>query len=139
MIEDKDLYLEDFRYYLKESYVHNNIANLCKVVNDETDGNCFTLHKRVIRRACDMLWDFIDQNAVDKMSSLYYANHNQSVLSTLKRALALQVEYFLQIGDTGNAVGMKLTDRVHKGAIQLLSGANFFNIKFTDLKPYEEW
>ena len=139
MLEDKDMYLEDLRYYLKESYVHNNIADLCKVVEDETDGNKATLHKRVIRRACDMLWDFIEQHAIDRMSTLYYAGHNQEAFSTLKRALALQVEYFLQVGDTGNAVGMKISDRVHKGAIQLLSGINFFNIKFIDLKPYEEW
>ncbi len=139
MLEDKDMYLEDLRYYLKESYVHNNIADLCKVVQDETDGNKATLHKRVIRRACDMLWDFIDENAVDKMSSLYYAGHNTVAYSTLKRALALQVEYFLQVGDTANAIGMKKEDRVHKGAIQLLKGVNFFNLLYTDLKPYEEW
>lgn len=139
MLEDKDLYLQDFRYYLRENYVHNNIADLCKVVSDETDGDCTTLHKRVIRRGCDILWDFIELNAVDKMSSLYYASHNQLALSTLKRALALQVEYFLQIGDTANAVGMKLTDRVHKGAIQLLSGVNFLNLKIHNLPEFEEW
>ena len=139
MLEDKDMYFEDLIYYLKESYVHNNIADLCKVVEDETDGNKATLHKRVIRRGCDMLWDFIERNAIDRMSTLYYAGHNQEAFSTLKRALALQVEYFLQVGDTGNAIGMKTSDRVHKGAIQLLSGINFFNIKFIDLKPYEEW
>ena len=67
MIKDNDLIFdkETKRFYLTEDYVLNKMGtDLQKVAFDELDQNLSTFNQRQIEYACDMIFDFIDIQAL---------------------------------------------------------------------------
>ncbi len=142
ILQDNDLIFdkETLRYYLTEEYVFNTIGDLSVIAIDEFDPNPSSLPERVIKRACDMLYDFIEIESIDSISSLYFLTHSKKALNCLKRALCLQLEYLCQVGDTANSVGMKRKDRVHNGAVDLLAKLGIFNVRINGIpKNVENW
>ena len=130
---------ETMRYYLNKDYVAS-FVDLKTVVIDEFLPNQSNAPEEYIRYACDVLWDFIDKNAVEKISTKYYFTQNKEAYIALKRALKMQLLRFIQVGDTDNGVGFKSTDRLHKGAVNALYGIGAFHVLITNIPlDVEEW
>lgn len=94
MILDNDLEFDEVtgRYYLKEDYVYNELGtDIGILANDETDTNKHTLVKRNLKYASDMIYDFIDDNAVSPTSTYYQVTQDKSSHLAIKRALEYQL------------------------------------------------
>jgi len=131
MIEDSDLIFDNDtkRYYLTSNYVYNNLGtDLSKILYDELDTNKATLVQRTINFACDELYDFIEDNAVDNMSSLYAVTQNMNMHNAIKKALGYQLLYFIQNGDITQEIGHTMSETVSARAIQILKAKGVFHI-----------
>lgn len=130
MILDNDVYFdkETQRYYLTESYVLNKMGtDLSVVADDEFDTNVDTLNKRTIEYACDIVYDFLENNAISKQSARYLVTQSQEAYNSLKNALKYQLFDFIQVGDVSTERGNKASDTVNIRAVQSLKKANLFN------------
>lgn len=142
MIKDNDLTFNtsNKRYYLTENYVYNKLGtDLALVTFDEFDTNLSTLKARTIEYACDMLYDFIENNAVSRMSTLYDFTQRQEAYEALKKALGYQLLYFIQVGDTSTEKDEKVSETVSKRAIQILKANDCFHIVRRVPQNVEEW
>lgn len=129
MIIDNDLELKNGRYYLTEEYVYNELGtDLSLILIDEFDTNVSTLNRRKIKYVCDMLYDYIDENAFDKQSTYCAFREVEDLHNALKDALGYQLFYFATNGDVSNDVGNKARLTVSERAIQRLNGAGAFHI-----------
>lgn len=140
MIVDNDLIFnkESKRYYLTEEYVYNKLGiDLSMHIVDETDTNLSTLNKRVIEEACDELYEFVEDNSVSRLSTLYDFAVRKEAHNALKKALGLQLMYFMQLGDTSHNVEDGNKYVVNTRALRVLHSANCFHIRYTDIP--EEW
>lgn len=143
MILDNDVYFdkEAQRYYLTESYVLNKMGtDLSMVADDEFDANIDTLNKRTIEYACDIVYDFLEENAISKKSARYLVTQSKEAFNCLKRALKYQLFDFIQVGDVSTERGNKASDTVNIRAVQSLKSANLFNTILTRVpENVEEW
>lgn len=140
MILDNDLVLDrnTGRYYLTETYVYNEMGtDIALLQNDELDTHKETLVKRNIKYACDMIYDFIDDNAVSPQSTYYYVTWNKLAHNSIKRALELQVFDFLQKGDSSMEDGGKVA--INSRAIQTLNANSCFHVVARDIPEITEW
>lgn len=131
MIVDNDLELDKKakRYYLTENYVYNDLGtDLSLIQFDEFDTNISTATKRNIKYACDMVYDYIDENAFDKTSTYYAFLEDEDVHRAIKEALGLQLYYFILNGDVSNDVGNKSALTISSRVVQKLNGAGVFHI-----------
>lgn len=136
MIQDSDLIFneETKRYYLTSNYVYNKLGtDLSKILYDELDTNKYTLPQRTIEYACDELYDFIEDNAVDSESSLYAVTQNHDMHNALKKALGYELLYFIQNGDASQEQGNAMSDTISSRAIQLLRAKGIFHIIITKI------
>lgn len=143
MIVDNDLIFnkETKRYYLTEDYVLNKMGtDLQKVTFDELDQNLSTLNLRTIEYACDMVYDFIEMNAVHRESALYGVTRDEDKHQAIKKALEYQLFDFIQNGDASMEHGGKVSDTVNQRAIQKLIGADVFNSIYYNIpNDVENW
>lgn len=131
MIQDSDLTFnqETKRYYLTSNYVYNKLGtDLSKILYDELDTNRATLVQRTIEYACDELYDFVEDNAIDGESSKYAVTQNLAMHNALKKALGYQLLYFIQNGDISQEAGNVMSDTVSARAIQTLKAKGVFHI-----------
>ncbi len=143
MIKDNDLIFdkETKRFYLTEDYVLNKMGtDLQKVAFDELDQNLSTFNQRQIEYACDMIYDFIEMNAVHRDSALYGIAVDKDKNRAVKKALEYQLFDFIQKGDASMGENAKASDTVNVRAIQKLIGADVFNsIYFNIPEDVNEW
>ena len=143
MIEDSDLTFDKDtkRYYLTNNYVFNKLGtDIAVVAYDDLDTNLATLNKRVIEYACDMLYDFLEDNAVSRESSLYYVTQDKDAHIAMKKALGYQLLHFIQNGDLSNEIGHKVSETVNNRAIQTLKAKNVFHVKYRQIPDdVEQW
>lgn len=142
MIEDSDLIFNKVnkRYYLTVDYVYNKLGtDLSTILFDEFDTNLSTIQERTIEYACDMLYDFIEENAVNRISTLYDFTQREDAHEALKRALGYQLLYFIQVGDTSNEVDTKIGNSVSNRAIQLLLANDCFHVIRRVPEDIGEW
>lgn len=131
---------ENKRYYLTENYVYNKLGtDLSLVAFDELDTNLSTIKTRIIEYACDMVYDFIENNAVAPKSTLYDFTQRQESHDALKKALGYQLLDFIQNGDISMEKGNKVSDTVNNRAIQTLLAKDCFNIIRRVPNNVEEW
>ena len=131
MIQDSDLVFNtsNKRYYLTADYVYNKLGtDLSKILYDELDTNKATLVQRTIEFACDELYDFLEDNAVSRQSSLYAVTVNAGMHDAIKRALGYQLLYFIQNGDVSQESGHTMSETISARAIQLLRAKGVFHI-----------
>ena len=142
MILDNDMYFnkENKRYYLTNEYVYNKLGtDLDVVLNDELDTNLSTIKERNIEYACDMLYDYIEDNCVNTLSTLYYFTKDQDAHNALKKALGYQLLDYLQSGDISYEKGNRVSDTVNNRAIQALNNKNCFHVRYTQIPNVLEW
>lgn len=143
MIVDNDLRFDNKtgRYYLTEQYVLNKMGtDLQQVLNDELDTNLSTLAERNIEYSTDIIYDFLEENAISPISSLYHIATNERALQCLKKALEYQLFDYLQNGDTSFEKGNSLKNVPNSRAIQKLDSANIFHIIKRNIpKDIKEW
>ena len=142
MIKDNDLIFNETnkRYYLSENYVYNKLGtDLALVSFDEFDTNLSTLKARTIEYACDMLYDFIEDNAVNRLSTLYDFTQRAEAHEALKKALGYQLLYFIQNGDVANEPGNKVSTTISYRAIQVLRASDCFHIVRRVPKDIGDW
>lgn len=142
MILDNDMYFnkDNKRYYLTKTYVYNKLGtDLDVVLNDELDTNLSTLAERNIEYACDMLYDYIEDNSVHTLSTLYDFTQRQEAYNALKRALGYQLFDYIQNGDISYEKGNRVSDTVNGRAIQALYKNNCFHVKYTQIPDVTEW
>lgn len=144
MIADIDLRFdkEQKRYYLTENYVINKMGtDLDIVAYDEFDTNVSTLNKRTIEYACDIVYDWLEDNAVSKETAKYLPTQYINEHNALKRALKYQLFDFIQVGDISTERGNKASDVINLRAIQALKGSNMLNTCLYNGIPadVEEW
>ena len=142
MILDNDMYFnkENKRYYLTNEYVYNKLGtDLDVVLNDELDTNLSTIKERNIEYACDMLYDYIEDNSVNTLSTLYHFTKNQDAYNALKKALGYQLLDYLQSGDISYEKGNRVSDTVNNRAIQALNNKNCFHVRYTQIPNVLEW
>ena len=133
MIIDEDLIFDtkSKRYYLTNNYVLNKLGtDIGAVAYDDLDTNKATFNKRTIEYACDMVYDYIEENAVNPKSSLFYVTQDEDAHLALKKALGYQLFYFIQNGDASMSKGNKASHTVNNRAIQLLHSKNVFHIRY---------
>lgn len=142
MIKDNDLTFNasNKRYYLTENYVYNKLGtDLALITFDEFDTNLSTIKARTIEYACDMLYDFIEDNAVNRMATLYDFTQREEAHEALKKALGYQLLFFIQVGDTSTEVDAKVSNSVSNRAIQVLKANDCFHIIRRVPKDVGEW
>lgn len=126
------------RYYLTEDYVYNKLGtDISLHAIDDTDTNLSTLGKRIIEEACDELYEYIEENSVDRLSTLYDFTVREEAHNAIKKALGLQLLYFIQVGDTSHSVEDGNKYVVNTRALRVLNGANCFHIRYTNIP--KEW
>lgn len=131
---------ESKRYYLTENYVYNKLGtDLSLVAFDELDTNLGTIKGRIIEYACDMVYDFIENNAVSPQSTLYDFTQRQESHNALKKALGYQLLDFIQNGDISMEKGNKVSETVNNRAIQALLAKDCFNIVRRVPSNVEAW
>lgn len=133
MIIDEDLVFDkkSRRYYLTNNYVYNKLGtDIGAVVCDDLDTNKATLNKRTIEYACDMVYDYIEENAVYPKSSLYYVTQDEDAHWAIKKALGYQLLHFIQNGDLSMSKGHKVSQTVNNRAIQVLHSKSVFHIRY---------
>lgn len=131
---------ENKRYYLTENYVYNKLGtDLSLVAFDELDTNLSTIKGRIIEYACDMVYDFIENNAVSPQSTLYDFTQRQESHNALKKALGYQLLDFIQNGDISMEKGNKVSETVNNRAIQALLAKDCFNIVRRVPSNVEAW
>lgn len=142
MIKDNDLTFNtsNKRYYLTENYVYNKLGtDLALVTFDEFDTNLSTLKARTIEYACDMLYDFIEDNAVNRAATLYDFTQREEAHEALKKALGYQLLYFIQNGDIANEPGNKASNTISNRAIQVLRANDCFHVVRRVPQDIGEW
>lgn len=142
MIVDNDLRFdaEQKRYYLTENYVYNKMGtDLGIVAYDEFDTNVSTLSNRTIEYACDMVYDFLEQNAVHKESARYLVTQREEMHNALKRALKYQLFDFIQVGDISTERGNKVSDTVNNRAIQAMLAGGLFHTIAKEIPSVDKW
>lgn len=128
------------RFYLTDYYVQNKLGiDLKAIASDELDTQQSTLPERQIEYACDLLWDFIDENAYDKKSTHYYLACNELAYKTLKKALMNQLMFVVEKGDLTKDIGNNVNDSIDKSAIRKLNTISAFHIKIRIIPDVENW
>lgn len=128
------------RYYVTESYVMNECDIMMDtMLDDEFVANESKSVKIAIKDACDMVWDFMRDNAFDYWSSLYFVTHDREANTILKEALGMQVDFYTLHGDIANKEGSKLSERISNGVISKLKGAGILTKAYYKVPNYEEW
>lgn len=114
------------RYYLTEEYVYNQLGiDLDLFLIDDLDTNVSTSKKRKIEYACDMLYDYVDRVSLSKKSAYYLFQNNEEVNDILVKALELQLNHFIIVGDTSMDVESKKT--INARAISKLDSCGIFD------------
>lgn len=140
MIEDSELTFnsDNKRYYLTQAYVVNKLGtDLSKIVYDGLDTNRATLPQRMVEYACDILYDFIEDNAVSPISSKYAVTQNLQMHDAMKKALGYQLNYFIQNGDVSQESGHQMSETVSARAVQTLKAKGLFHLIVPHIP--EEW
>lgn len=136
MILDNDLIFdkETKRYYLTENYVLNKLGtDISLYIIDETDVNLSTLNERVIKEACDELYEYIEENAVYPESTLYDFTQRKGAHQAIKKALGLQLLYFLHYGDASFSAENGNNFVVNTRALRVLDSKSCFHIKYLNI------
>ena len=135
MIQDNDLRfdIDSERYYLTQNYVLEKLGTDLKMVAyDELDARQSTLPQRTIEYACDKLWDFIQDNAVNPRSSRYATTKFKDMHNAIKRALGYELLDFIQYGEDEE-------HPISKRAVKTLNGAGLFHIIVRDIPEVGNW
>lgn len=140
MIEDTELIFnaDTKRYCLSSAYVYDKMGtDLNEILYDGLDTNKSTLVQRSIKYASNMLYDFIEANAISPDSTMYAVTQNIRYHEAMKEALEHQTYYLIQNGNVAQESGHKMSDTVSASAIQRLKGVGLFHLIVTRIP--EEW
>lgn len=139
MIINNDMYFNELtkRYYLTEEYVYNQGIDLSLHTIDEMDTNMSTLNKRVIETACDLLYDFIEDNAYDSLSAKYLIAVNPRVNNKMKKAMLYQLMTFVIKGNVSIEDDTQFFKALDKRAIKVLKSEGVFTTLIDNIP--EEW
>lgn len=142
MIVDNDTIFDEAlkRYYLTKEYVLNELdTNLQSILIDEFSSNTSKLADLAIQDACDMVYDYLENNAIHKNTAIYRYCTEQNVFNALKKALGYQLLFYIQQGDLSNDIDRDIRFTVNKRAIQALRRVDLFNTAYYDIPDEEEW
>lgn len=142
IVDNDTIYDEDLqRYYLTPDYVLNKLGtNLQTILVDEFSSNTANLPNEAIEESCDILYNYLEQNAFDKTTAIFRICTEQKTYNLFKKALGYQLLFYIHQGDISLDLTKTNIDGVNRKAIQLLRSIELFNTKYYDIpEDVEDW
>lgn len=142
IIDNDTTYDEDLkRYYLTKDYVLNNLdTNFQSYLIDEFSSNTGKLAEIAIAEACDMVYDYVENNAYDKTTAIFRICTEQATYNVFKKALGYQLLFYMVQGDVSLDLDKKIKDSISRKVVQLLRTINLLNTEYYDIPEDEaDW